>query len=137
MKEIFTRLFLLALLTMVSGWASADEVTYLYRSWDESTKTVKTETKTADATPLRNVAKDGEWMGLGDGWYYMEGERINIQTLNILGTDVHLILGDGTIFECYGGIKLEKGHKLTIYGQSEGDGAGFLWAHQGTDTYKG
>ena len=117
--------------------ACADNVTYLYRSWNEDTKTVTTETKTADATPLRSVAKDGEWMGLGDGWYYMEGDRINIQTLNILGTDVHLILGDGTIFECYGGIKLEEGHKLTIYGQSEGDGAGFLWAHQGTDTYKG
>lgn len=134
------RKFLLSLTLLVPALqqtACADNVTYLYRSWDESTKTVKTETKTADATPLRSVAKDGEWMGLGDGWYYMEGERINIQTLNILGTDVHLILGDGTIFECYGGIKLEEGHKLTIYGQSEGDGAGFLWAHQGTDTYKG
>lgn len=138
--KLSIRNFLLSLTLLVPALqqtACADNVTYLYRSWDESTKTVKTETKTADATPLRSVAKDGEWMGLGDGWYYMEGDRINIQTLNILGTDVHLILGDGTIFECYGGIKLEEGHKLTIYGQSEGDGAGFLWAHQGTDTYKG
>lgn len=117
--------------------ACADNVTYLYRSWNEGTKTVTTETRTANATPLHSVAKNGEWMGLGDGWYYMEGDRINIQTLNILGTDVHLILGDGTTLECYGGIKLEEGHKLTIYGQSEGDGAGFLWAHQGTDTYIG
>ena len=139
--KLSIRKFLLSLTLLVPALqqtACADEVTYLYRSWDESTKTVKTETKTANATPLRSVAKDGEWMGLGDGWYYMEGERINIQTLNILGTDVHLILGDGTIFECYGGIKLEKGHKLTIYGQSEGGSAGYLWAHQGTDSdYKG
>lgn len=138
--KLSIRNFLLSLTLLMPALqqtACADNVTYLYRSWDESTKTVKTETKTANATPLRSVAKNGEWMGLGDGWYYMEGERINIQTLNILGTDVHLILGNGTIFECYGGIKLEKGHKLTIYGQSEGDGAGYLWAHQGTDTYKG
>ena len=135
--KLSIRNFLLSLTLLVPALqqtACADNVTYLYRSWDESTKTVKTETKTADATPLRKVAKDGEWMGLGDGWYYMEGERINIQTLNILGTDVHLILGDGTIFECYGGIKLEEGHKLTIYGQSEGGGAGYLWAHQGTSS---
>jgi hypothetical protein len=133
--KLSIRNFLLSLTLLVPALqqtACADNVTYLYRSWDESTKTVKTETKTANATPLRSVAKDGEWMGLGDGWYYMEGDRINIQTLNILGTDVHLILGNNTIFECYGGIKLEEGHKLTIYGQSEGDGAGFLWAHQGT-----
>ena len=139
--KLSIRIFLLSLTLLVPALqqtACADEVTYLYRSWDESTKTVKTETKTANATPLRSVAKDGEWMGLGDGWYYMEGERINIKTLNILGTDVHLILGDNTIFECYGGIKLEKGHKLTIYGQSEGGSAGYLWAHQGTDSdYKG
>ena len=45
MKEIFTRLFLLALLTMVSGWASADNVTYLYRSWNKDTKTLTTETR--------------------------------------------------------------------------------------------
>ena len=138
--KLSIRTFLLSLTLLVPALqqtACADNVTYLYRSWDESTKTVKTETKTANATPLRSVAKDGEWMGLGDGWYYMEGDRINIQTLNILGTDVHLILGDGTILECYGGIKLEEGHKLTIYGQSEGDGAGLLWAHQGTDTYIG
>ena len=134
MKQI---LAMMALLLGMGQQAWADDVTYLYRSWDESTKTVKTETRTANATPLRSVAKNGEWMGLGDGWYYMEGERINIQTLNILGKDVHLILGDGTILECYGGIKLEEGHKLTIYGQSEGGGAGLLWAHQGTDTYIG
>ena len=138
--KLSIRNFLLSLTLLVPALqqtACADEVTYLYRSWDESTKTLKTETRTADATPLRSVAKDGKWMGLGDGWYYMEGERINIQTLNILGTDVHLILGDKTIFECYGGIKLEEGHKLTIYGQSEGSDAGYLWTHQGTDTYKG
>lgn len=138
--KLSIRNFLLSLTLLMPALQQttcADNVTYLYRSWDESTKTVKTETKTADATPLRKVAKDGEWMGLGDGWYYMEGERINIQTLNILGKDVHLILGDKTIFECYGGIKLEEGHKLTIYGQSEGGDAGLLWAHQGTDTYKG
>lgn len=135
--KLSIRKFLLSLTLLMPALqqtACADNVTYLYRSWDESTKTVKTETKTANATPLRSVAKNGEWMGLGDGWYYMEGERINIQTLNILGTDVHLILGDGTIFECYGGIKLEKGHKLSIYGQSEGGGAGYLWAHQGTSS---
>lgn len=137
--KLSIRNFLLSLTLLVPALqqtACADNVTYLYRSWDESTKTVKTETKTANATPLRSVAKNGEWMGLGDGWYYMEGERINIQTLNILGTDVHLILGDGTTLECYGGIKLEEGRKLTIYGQSEG--SGYLWAHQGTDSdYKG
>ena len=85
--KLSIRKFLLSLTLLVPALqqtACADEVTYLYRSWDESTKTVKTETKTVNATPLRSVAKDGEWMGLGDGWYYMEGERINIKTLNIL-----------------------------------------------------
>lgn len=132
------QILLMAVLLCIAGqrvWG--DNVTYLKRSWNSETKTVTTTTETANATSLHNVAKSGTWMGLGNGWYYMTGDRINIQTLNILGEDVHLILGDGTILECYGGIKLEEGHKLTIYGQSEGEGAGYLWAHQGTDTYKG
>ena len=79
--KLSIRNFLLSLTLLVPALqqtACADNVTYLYRSWDESTKTVKTETKTANATPLRSVAKNGEWMGLGDGWYYKEGDRIRL-----------------------------------------------------------
>lgn len=47
--KLSIRNFLLSLTLLMPALqqtACADNVTYLYRSWDESTKTVKTETRT-------------------------------------------------------------------------------------------
>ena len=129
--KLSIRKFLLSLTLLVPALqqtACADNVTYLYRSWNSDTKELKTTTESHEVTKLSTVAMSGEWMGLGDGWFFLD-KNITIQTLNILGSDVHLILGDGYKLECQGGVKLEQGHKLTIYGQSDGTGKGELWAH--------
>ena len=63
--KLSIRKFLLSLTLLMPALqqtACADNVTYLYRSWNEDTKTVTTETRTANATPLSSVAKNGEWM---------------------------------------------------------------------------
>jgi hypothetical protein len=65
--KLSIRKFLLSLTLLVPALqqtACADNVTYLYRSWNGDTKTLTTETKTANATPLRSVAKDGAMMRL-------------------------------------------------------------------------
>ena len=129
--KLSIRNFLLSLTLLMPALqqtACADEVTYLYRSWNSDTKELKTTTESHEVTKLSTVAMSGEWMGLGDGWFFLD-KNITIQTLNILGSDVHLILGDGYKLECQGGVKLEQGHKLTIYGQSDETGKGELWAH--------
>ena len=117
-KKLFTLTLLLGLLQC--AWA--DNVTYIKRTWDDNAKTVKSESLTANATKLTSSTTS-----LSDGWYYVEGE-VNMGTLNIEGTDVHLILADGCQLNCKN-IKLEVPHvlgnlnamankKLSIYAQS-------------------
>jgi len=100
-KKLFTLTLLLGLLQC--AWA--DNVTYIKRTWDDNAKTVKSESLTANATKLTSSTTS-----LSDGWYYVEGE-VNMGTLNIEGTDVHLILADGCQLNCKN-IKLEVPHVL-------------------------
>ncbi|MCR4959685.1 MAG: hypothetical protein K6B13_13955 [Prevotella sp.] len=44
------------------------------------------------------------------------------KTLNVTGTDAHLIIPDGATLTVTGGVKVEQGHKLTIYGQTHDTG---------------
>ena len=91
---------------------------YIERSWDADSKEVKTETKTCSSYTAINGSdtSDEGWVGLYAGWYVVTGNSA-YKVLNVLGTDVHLVLPDGMTLNVTH-IKLEEGHKLTIHGQS-------------------
>lgn len=113
-------LAMMALLLGMGQQAWADDVRYYERSWDAENKKVVQAEKTANAAPLSQLQKSGNWLGLGNGWYYVD-RNITLQTLNIMGDDVHLILKDDTKLTCTGGVKLETGKKLSVYSQSATD----------------
>ena len=120
-----------------AGVEGANEVaygiSYIERAWDATEKRVTETTKACSCyTPINgNDTSDGGWLGLYNGWYVVTGNSA-YKTLNILGTDVHLILPDGVTLTVTGGVKLEENHKLSIYGQS-GNASGTLIA---TNSYE-
>ena len=123
MKKTFTRLFMLALLTMMSGWASAESVTFNVRSWDETNKQVVTTQQTKDGQLLEG-SHPNDWVGLSDGYYVVKG-TVEYKALSITGSETHLVLCDGATLKC-AHIKLEEGHTLHIHSQSDGDKQGKL-----------
>ena len=123
-KRLFASLLCLALclsLLPITALADGDGgVEYIERGWDgsavtEQVKTIDTYTTiTSDTIP---------W---NDGWYVAQGEVTigtddDPQRVTVTG-DVHLILTDGCTLTVNGGIQVEKGNSLTIYGQSEQTG---------------
>ena len=91
-------------------------VTFDECSWDDENKVVVTKTRTLPAIKLEGSHPD-DWTGLNDGYYFVEG-NVSYKVLNILGEDVHLVLTDGSELYC-NHIKLEEGHTLSIYSQSD------------------
>ncbi len=130
MKSICKLLFVVMLLASgaVQGIKAQGDIDYQERSWDEATQTVKTVTKTKHAGEYTVISgyntDDDGWIGLYDGWYVVTSESA-YKTLNVLGTDVHLIICSHTILELTGGVKLLSGHKLSVY--SQGGEEGKLW----------
>jgi len=109
---------------------AADAVTYIDKTWDEETNTVKEETKECTAYTLidEKVGKDYDLTDdVKDGWYVLDRDvkKSSDKSIDING-DVHLILKDEC--ELYAGwinnynIILEPGATLTIYGQEKGTG---------------
>ena len=123
MKKTFTRLFMLVLLTMMSGWASAESVTFNVCSWDDTNKKVVTTQQTKDGQLLEG-SHPNDWVGLSDGYYVVKG-TVEYKALSITGSEAHLVLCDGATLKC-AHIKLEEGHTLHIHSQSDGDQQGKL-----------
>ena len=98
-------------------------IKYIERSWDNEAKKVADEEKTCTSyTPISgNDTGDNGWFGLDNGWYVVTGNS-SYKTLNVTGTDAHLIIPDGATLTVTGGVKVEQGHKLTIYGQTHDTG---------------
>lgn len=96
---------------------------YIERAWDDTEKKVTEEEKTCTSyTPISgtDTSDEGGWIPLYDGWYVVTGNS-TYKALSVLGTDVKLILPDGvTLYVNH--VKVESGHKLTIYGQSTNAG---------------
>lgn len=132
-KKSFS-IFATLLMVIQGAWAGSNATGYNYveRSWDSTNKTVTEQTKTCTSyTPINGTdTSDSGWLGLYDGWYVVTGNS-SYKTLNVLGSDVHLIIPDGVSLTVTGGVKLLSGHKLTIYGQS--DDSGVLMAHNSYD----
>ena len=92
---------------------------YIKRAWDSTEKTVKETSEVCTsytAINYNNTGDDG-WYGLYDGWYVVTGNS-SCKTFNVIGNDVHLIIPDGVTLTVTGGVKLETGKTLHIYGQS-------------------
>ena len=99
--------------------------TFIRRSWDSESKTVKSETVVKQrvfSTTLSGSHPD-TWEGLYGGsdskdHYYLVKGTVNYKTLNVFGR-VNLILCDGAKLTCTGGIKVESDNsaELNIYSQ--------------------
>ncbi|MBO6216849.1 MAG: hypothetical protein J6N73_04280 [Prevotella sp.] len=103
-------------------------ITFYYnvRSWDDAAKqVVNTPTPCPENTAIEGNHPD-DWFTLSDGYYVVSGNA-SYKVLNVYGSDVHLILPDNTTLNC-NHIKLEDGHSLSIYSQSDDDKQGKLMA---------
>lgn len=123
-KRLFASLLCLALclsLLPITALADGDGgVEYIERGWDGSAVTEQVETIDTYTTITSDTI---QW---DNGWYVAQGEVTigtddNPQRVTVTG-DVHLILTDGCTLTVNGGIQVEKGNSLTIYGQSEQTG---------------
>lgn len=116
-KRLFASLLCLALcLGLLPGtaWANGDGgVAYIERGWDGSAVTEQPKTIDTYTTITSNTI---QW---NNGWYVAQGDVTINQRVTVIG-DVHLILTDGCTLTVNGGIQLEAGDSLTIYGQSDG-----------------
>ena len=124
-KRLFASLLCLALcLGLLPGtaWANGDGgVKYIERGWDGSAVTEQPKTIDTYTTITSDTI---QWNNWNNGWHVAQGEVTigtddNPQRVTVTG-DVHLILTDGCTLTVNGGIQLEAGNSLTIYGQSDG-----------------
>ena len=129
-KRLGAVLLSLALcLSLLPGTAlAADRVSvdYIYYT---GTSSLEKHTSTATATVV--TASDTAWY---TAWYVVQGEVTIDSQVNVSG-DVQLILADGCTLTVNGGIKVEWGDSLTIYGQTKGTGT--LVAQKCTSNYAG
>ena len=108
-------------LLLTAAQAKADTgVPYVERSWNGTSVVSADETHDAEPVPT-----DG---GMTSGWYYLNSNvTVNGRVASITG-DVSLILGDGYTLDVKG-LYVPADSTLTIYGQSDGDGAGRFISH--------
>ena len=92
---------------------------------ERGNKEVVTTTDTKNCAVLEGDHSE-DWIDLDNGYYVARG-GVNYQVLNIVGSNVHLILEDGATLYCKH-VKLETGHSLSIFSQSDGESQGKLTA---------
>ncbi len=118
---------------------TSSPVAYYVRSFSDDGQCVSTLTYCDNYTVIEG-SHQGEWIGLGssddaDDHYYVVRGNVEYKTLNVFG-QTHLILEDGAILTCTGGIKVEQLNNqatLYIYSQSDGDSQGRITV---TNSYK-
>lgn len=126
---------MLTLLCMVAQVSWADLATFNVRSWDDVNKKVVTTTDTKQSIVITGSHPD-DWLGIGDGHYYVVTGNVSYQTLNVFG-NAHIILADGATLTLTGGLKVEADNEnanVFIYSQSDGDNEGRLVV---TNSYSG
>jgi len=103
---------------------AADVVTYIDRTWDEETKTVKEETKECNDYEVLTIEMCKNGLGEeGKQTWYILNENIKYgqqEPINITG-NVNLILKDDEENEFFQ-FNLKSNATLTIYGQEKGTG---------------
>ena len=116
MQKIFT-LFIWLLLLPVTALAqtTANDINYIYYTWDDTNHALTRHSGTATAT---DVTESNTSWGENDGqkhWYVVNGDITISSRISVTG-DVHLILADGCKLTANGGIGVSG--SLIIYGQS-------------------
>ena len=117
-------------------------VYYIQRAWDDIDKQVVSEINTitgkiaygnspAEGQYKEVTAANGSWFQMGGysnsvAEYYVVKGNVTLETIVVLGKDVHLILCDNAILTLTGGLKLEDDNKLYIHSQSYGGNMGRL-----------
>lgn len=76
---------------------------------------------TANCNGVITQANIGNYGILTTGWYAVEGNVTGDNRIEVQGT-VNLILEDGCSFTVNGGIEVNEGNALTIWGQQKGNG---------------
>ena len=116
MKKIFT-LFILMLLLPVTALAqtTANDINYIYYTWDDTNHALTRHSGTATATDV--TESDTSWGENDDQehWYVVNGDITISSRISVTG-DVHLILADGCKLTANGGIEVFG--SLIIYSQS-------------------
>ena len=105
-----------------------NEVVYVERWWDSNNNVLDSHVeKVTSYTEITSSSSPTTWVDTAyDGWYVAKG-NVTIgseetpQRVTVNG-DVNLILTDGCQLTVNGGIEVEEGNSLTIYGQKEGTG---------------
>ena len=120
-KRLFASLLCLALclsLLPITALADGDGgVEYIERGWGGSA--VTEQTKTIDTYTLMDE-NTVTWIESTTGGWYVARDNVTInQRVQVQG-NVYLILMDGCTLTINGGIQVEAGDSLTIYGQSDG-----------------
>ena len=85
--------------------------------WDP----VNQKNETAGCNAILKADNISQYTTLTTGWYAVEGTVTGDNRIEVQGT-VNLILEDGCSFTVNGGIEVNEGNALTIWGQQEGNG---------------
>ena len=85
--------------------------------WDP----VNQKNETAGCNAILKADNISQYTTLPTGWYAVEGTVTGDTRIKVQGT-VNLILEDGCSFTVNGGIEVNEGNALTIWGQQEGNG---------------
>ena len=104
---------------------AADGISYIERSWDDETKTIKENTVTTSDYVNISAVSDVEGATLSDALYVVTGYVKFDHRLTVRG-NTRLLLTDGSRLECPRGIrtatKSDPGLTLCIYGQKNNSG---------------
>ena len=111
----------IAFVCAVAQGAWAENVTFNVRSWNGTA--VESSQVTKEGFQVLEGSHADDWIGL-DGNYVVKGD-VSYKVLNITGERVLLVLADNSTLNC-NHIKLEPGHSLHIYSQSDSDNQGKL-----------
>lgn len=104
--------------TVFASVTSSNAVTYRY--YDSYTEQLKT--STLEANTYNVVDTTASWdSAQNNGWYVVDDD-ITITNRVIVTGDVKLVLTDGHILTCSGGIEVAGENSLTIYGQENDTG---------------
>ena len=121
---LLSLVMVISLFSIVPMTANAEEgIEYVDRTWDETNKVVKEETKTCtNYTPMTNF-QAGKSHTLSSGWYVAGNTVFDELTINGI---VHIIVPDGVEMIVWEGIIVNNSYDgygtLDIYGQSGDSG---------------
>lgn len=101
--------------------ALGNQVAYIQRYWNAPTHKVMAQMMTCNDF-VRLEGNSNSSTELGNGWYVVDRNVTYSKIIKIVGNDVNIILCDGATLNANGGIFIQDGMRLTVFGQSIGSG---------------